>query len=387
MGSMQRSTIREILKLTSHKDVISFAGGLPAPELFPLEQFQKAMLQAFEEDGASALQYDVTEGFFPLKEFMCHWLGKQGIACRPENMLFTNGSQQALDLIGKILLDPEDTVLVENPTYLGAIQAFNAYQARYAVSPIDDEGLIPAPLENILASRKVRFSYVVPTFSNPSGATMSLARRKAFLKILREKKLWVIEDDPYGLLRFKKSPVPSLYRLNEGRGVFYLTTFSKILSPGIRLGVVVAEADAIAALVMAKQAADLQPNSLIQRAVYHYARNGDLDRHIPLIIEAYKQRAGAMEAAMKKYFPKNVHWVSPDGGMFIYCRLPEGVSATKLFTEAIRNKVAYVAGEVFHAAGGGENTMRLNFTNSTFEQIEEGIKRLGMVLQQSAGSV
>ena len=376
---MQRSTIREILKLTKNPEIISFAGGLPAPELFPLEAFKESLEQTLREDGPASLQYDVTEGYRPLKEFLCDWLGQHGLPCAPDEMMLTNGSQQALDLVGKIFLNPNDHVLVENPTYLGAIQAFNAYEAKYSTVPMDTEGMLIDKAETKILKDKPVFAYVVPTFQNPSGITMTLAWRKALLKLMQKYALTLVEDDPYGYLRFSGEVQPSLYSLAKGRGVIYMSTLSKILSPGIRLGFVIAPPEIIHQLVLAKQAADLQPNSLLQRAVYRYGKNGHLDRHIPLIIESYRRRAGVMLAAMDRHFPKAVRWVPPEGGMFVWCRLPDGMSATKLFKKAIEENVAYVTGSVFHAGGGGDETLRLNFTNSTLEQIEEGIKRLGKV--------
>lgn len=383
MASMQRSTIREILKLTKQPHMISFAGGLPAPELFPIQDFAAALEQTLREDGASSLQYDVTEGYLPLKEFLCVWLRRQGIQCQPHQMMLTHGSQQALDLIGKIWLDPKDTVLVEDPTYLGAVQAFNAYEARYKAVPMDAEGMKVPELKKLLAKIRPKFAYLVPTFQNPSGITMSVNRRREVLSILARHGIPIIEDDPYSYLRFSGKPAPTLFELSQGKGVVYLSTFSKILSPGLRLGFVLGEPNVIESLVLAKQAADLQPNSLVQRAVYHYGQKGNLEKHIPAIIEAYRTRANAMMEAMETYFPKEVKWLRPEGGMFIWCELPKKISATKLFEEAIEERVAYVTGSVFHAAGGGDHTFRLNFTNSSLDQIREGIQRLGSVLQKA----
>lgn len=383
MTRMQRSTIREILKITTRKDIISFAGGLPAPELFPLRAFTRAMNTTLEKDGARALQYSVTEGYPPLKEWLCAWLTRQGLSCKPENLMFTNGSQQALDLLGKVFLDPDDRILVEDPTYLGAIQAFNAYQSRYLTVPVDAEGIVMPAVQTTLKKFSPKLAYLVPTFQNPSGVTMSLERRREFLALARRKKLLVVEDDPYGALRFSGRSVPSLYTLAHGRGVIYLSTFSKILSPGIRLGYVLADPKIIDSLVLAKQAADLQPNTLIQHAVYHYARHGDLEQHITTITKAYHERAQHMLKAMERYFPAEVTWVAPEGGMFIWCQLPKRLSATRLFREAIRHKVAFVTGAVFHANGGGDHTLRLNFTNSTKHQIKTGIERLGKVFQRA----
>jgi len=380
---MQRSTIREILKITKRPDIISFAGGLPAPELFPVEAFRRSLDEALRTDGAASLQYDLTEGYRPLKEFLCEWLGRHGLPCQPDEILLTNGSQQGLDLVGKVFLNPKDRVLVENPTYLGAIQAFNAYEALYTTVPMDASGLLIEEAEQRIKKDRPKFAYLVPTFQNPSGITMALERRKAFLKLAEKHKLPVIEDDPYRYLRFSGKHRPSLYSLAKGRGVIYLSTFSKILSPGIRLGFVIAEPRVIQALVLAKQAADLQPNSLVQRAVYYYGKNGHLDRHIPIITRSYRKRAGLMLAAMSRYFPSSIRWVPPEGGMFVWCWLPNELSATKLFTKAVEAGVAYVAGSVFHANGGGDETLRLNFTNSTPEQIEDGIKRLGQVFSEA----
>lgn len=379
MARMQRSTIREILKITKRPEIISFAGGLPAPELFPLDAFREALATALKQEGAASLQYDLTEGYTPLKEFLCEWLSARGMKCHPDEMLLTHGSQQALDLIGKVFLNPNEKVLVEDPTYLGAIQAFNAYEARYASVPIDASGLLIDHAERVIRKEKPRFAYLVPTFQNPSGVTMSLERRKAFLRLADTYRLPIVEDDPYGYLRFAGKTEPSLYSLSKRRSVIYVSTFSKILSPGIRLGFVLANKDIIQALVLAKQAADLQTNSLFQRAVYYYAKAGHLDQHIPTIISAYRERAGAMLAAMDQHFPKSIRWIPPEGGMFVWCMLPKGLSSDKLFPKAVEAGVAYVSGSVFHPNGGGHRTLRLNFTNSSSERIEEGIKRLAGV--------
>ncbi len=378
---MAASIIREILKVSSKPGVTSFAGGLPAPETFPLKNFERAVKDALRIDGAKALQYTLTEGHLGLKKYLCRWLSKQGIHASPEQMLLTHGSQQALDLIGKVFLNPGDTILVEDPTYLGAIQCFNAYEAQYATVPIDEEGMHPKDVEDTLVRHQVRFIYAVPTFQNPAGVTMSLARRNALIGIAQHRRLPIVEDDPYGLLRFKGRPLPSLYSLADGQGVIYLSTFSKLLSPGIRLGFVLAEKAIIQQLVYAKQATDLQTNTFIQYAVYHYCKRGYLEKHIPSITKDYGRRAGVMMEAIRKYFPKEVECVEPQGGMFIWCRLPTGLKAADIFQQAIRKGVAFVDGSVFYANGGGENTFRLNFTSSTDQAIRSGIERLGKVIE------
>jgi 2-aminoadipate transaminase len=381
--SMRASIIREILKMSSKPGIISFAGGLPAPETFPLKKFERAMTEALRQDGAKALQYMVTEGLMPLKSELCAWLKKQGIDGKPENMLLTHGSQQALELLGKIFIDSGDKILVEDPTYLGAIQAFNTFQARYVTVPLDEQGLRTDLLEAAIRKNpRIRFIYVVPTFHNPAGTTLPLERRQQLIKIAKKYRIPILEDDPYGLLRFKGSAVPSLYALAKGRGVVYMSTFSKLLSPGIRLGFVLGEEQLIRQLVLAKQPTDLQTNTLIQYAVYHYCKHGFLDQHIPFIIEDYRRRAKVMLDSVRLHFPNEVSYVEPEGGMFLWCTLPKRLKARDVFKQAVRQKVAFVDGSVFFPNGGGENTMRLNFTNSTDAMIREGIRRLGEVLRR-----
>ncbi|MFN0118222.1 MAG: PLP-dependent aminotransferase family protein [Elusimicrobiota bacterium] len=379
---MKASIIREILKISSKPGIISFAGGLPSSSSFPLVEFEQALIQALRKDGTKALQYTVTEGLFELKEYLCHWLNQQDIKAEPSQMLLTHGSQQALELLGKIFIDKGQSILVENPTYLGAIQSFNIFGPRYITARMDDKGMIPEELEKTLNKHKVKFIYTVPTFQNPSGITTTLERRKALIKIAKKKNIPILEDDPYGLLRFRGQPVPSLYSLARGKGVVYMSTFSKLLSPGIRLGFMIAENELIQKLVLAKQPTDLQTNTLIQYAVYHYCQAGNLDKHIPKIIKDYKHRCEVMMTAIKKYFPPEVTYIEPEGGMFIWCQLPKKKKASLLFKNSIKKGVAFVDGSVFYPNGGGENTFRLNFTSSSDEMIIEGIKRLGDAIRE-----
>lgn len=378
---MNASIIREILKVSSRPGIISFAGGLPAPETFPLKSFEKAVRETIRVDGTRALQYMVTEGHAGLKKYLCGWLKEQKIHVTPEQMLLTQGSQQALDLLGRIFLKPEDKILVEDPTYLGAIQCFNAYQVKYIAVPIDEQGLRPDDVKKALKKNRVKFIYVVPTFQNPAGTTMSIERRKALIKIARANNIPIVEDDPYSILRFKGKPVPSIYSLAKGQGVIYTSTFSKLLSPGIRLGFVMGEQELINQLVLSKQASDLQTNTFIQYAAYHYCKSGYFEKHIPLIIKDYKRRSQVMMNAIKKYFPKEVQCYDSEGGMFIWCVLPKKIKASEVFKKALQKKVAFVDGSVFFANGGGKNTMRLNFTNSTDQSIKTGISRLGTVIK------
>lgn len=377
---MRASIIREILKIAARPNVISFAGGLPAPTAFPLKEFDKALKAALRVDGTRALQYMVTEGHAGLKSYLCGWLARQGLKARPDQMVFTHGSQQGLELVAKIFLNPGDQILVEDPTYLGAIQCFNGYEVRYVTVPIDSDGMRTDLLERALSRNRVKFIYTVPTFHNPAGVTMSLERRKALIAAARRHNVPIIEDDPYGLLRFTGKALPSLYALAKGRGVIYMSTFSKLLSPGIRLGLLVAEDEVMKQLLYAKQATDLQNNTLIQYAVYHYCKAGSLERHIPNIIRDYRHRAGVMMEAIRRHFPAGVECVEPEGGMFVWCRLPGKLRAADVFKAAIRQNVAFVDGSVFYANGGGENTMRLNFTNSTDDAIRTGIARLGATI-------
>lgn len=378
---MRASIIREILKIAARPDVISFAGGLPAPATFPLKEFEIASKDALKQDGTKALQYTVTEGHLGLKQYLCDWMAKDHMKVTPSEMLLTHGSQQALDFLGKIFLNPGDQVLLEDPSYLGAIQSFNQYEPRYIPVPIDQEGLIPAALEKALNSnKKIKFIYTVPTFQNPSGVTMSLERRRFLLKIAKEKNIPIIEDDPYSRLRFRGESLPTLYSLSKGQGVIFLSTLSKLLSPGIRLGFVAAKKDLIQQLVYAKQASDLQNNTFIQYAVYHYMKRGFFEKHIPFITKDYAKRAAVMMAAIKAHFPPEVKVFEPMGGMFVWCELPKGATSAVLFKAAIRRRVAFVDGSFFYANGGGENTLRLNFTNSTLKDIDIGIKRLSSAI-------
>ncbi len=381
LSRMKASIIREILKFSSRPGVISFAGGLPSPDSFPLKEFEQAVKDTIRQDGIRALQYTVTEGIPGLKKCLCQWLKKQKIFAEPKEMLLVHGSQQALDLLGKIFLAKGDYVLLENPSYLGAIQSFNTYQAKFVTADIDRGGIDLAKAEKQLKARKVKFIYVVPTFHNPAGVTMPVERRKGLLRLAQKYRVPIIEDDPYGLIRFKGSWVPSLYSLAKGKGVVYLSTFSKLLSPGIRLGYILAEEEIISKLVLAKQATTLQANTFIQYAVYHYCQHGYLEKHIPTIVKDYAHKAGLMIKYIREFFPPEVQVFEPEGGMFVWCILPKKLKASKVFERAIKKNVAFVEGSVFFPKGGGENTMRLNFTNSKDSDLKIGISRLGNVIK------
>ncbi len=391
MKRMGSSIIRELLKLTQQPEIISFAGGLPAPEVFPVKEFQAACNTVLEKHGAQALQYSTTEGYKPLREMIAERSVRYGINIGLDNILITSGSQQALDLVGRVFLNRGDRIVVENPTYLGAIQAWNAYGAEYITVPVDEHGMLTSELEKALRTGP-KFIYVLPNFQNPSGATLSLERRKELVELADHYGVPIIEDDPYGQLRFEGdhiSPVSVLdseFRGGNGNAysgnVIYMSTFSKLLAPGIRLAWVVAPKNVIRKLVAAKQAEDLHTSTLNQMVAYEVSRDGFLDEHIEVIRKTYHERRDVMLEAMEELFPPEVSWTHPEGGMFLFVVLPEGMDAAKVLELAIEKKVAFVPGFAFHPTGGGENTMRINFSYSSPEIIREGIARLGMVLKE-----
>jgi 2-aminoadipate transaminase len=393
MGS---SIIRELLKFTEQPDIISFAGGLPAPDVFPVEEFSAACQRVLKDYGAQALQYGATEGYLPLREMVARHTARYGIEVTPENILITSGSQQALDLLGKILINPGDRILVESPTYLGALQAWNAYGAEYVAVPSDNNGMNTDALENALRSGP-KFIYVLPNFQNPTGVTLSLERRKHLIELADQYGVPIIEDDPYGQLRYEGEHLPSVVVLDgKFRGscdpcyrgnVIYLSTFSKILAPGIRLAWVVAPPEVIRKLVQAKQGADLHTATFNQIVAYEVGHGGFLDRHIKLIRKVYSERRDIMLAAMDTYFPPGVDWTQPQGGLFLWGIMPSEIDASQLLKEAVEHKVAFVPGEPFHPVGGGTNTMRLNFSNATPDNIREGIMRLAKLLREKTGEL
>lgn len=385
------SAIRELLKLTEQPDILSFAGGLPAPEIFPLAEVEAAAHRVLAEHGRTALQYSTTEGCLPLRELLVRHMGRYGIQVTPDNVLITSGSQQALDLIGKLLLNPGDVVLTEAPTFLGAIQAFTAYQAEFVTVPIDDEGLRVDLLAEALRSGP-KFLYVLPNFQNPGGVTLSLERRRRLVALASRHGIPIVEDDPYGQLRYEGHHLPSLVKVDaeyhgcaHGErafrgGVLYLGTLSKTLAPGLRLGWVVAPVEVIQRLVRLKQGTDLHTSTFVQMLAYEVARGGFLDRHVRVIRKVYGDRRDAMLRALKIHFPPGVRWTHPQGGLFLWVTLPPGLDSAELLEEALKEKVAFVPGAPFFPCGGGANTLRLNFSYCNPQKIEEGIRRLGAVL-------
>jgi 2-aminoadipate transaminase len=384
---MRASDIREILKVTAQPEVISLAGGLPAPELFPIDEYRRAFEWVLESDGATALQYGPSEGYRPLRDFLSQRLTRFGMTCGADDVLITNGSQQALDLMGKILLDPGDQVVVERPTYLGALQAFNQYQPRYAVVGMDDDGMNVEDLERLLQrGDRVKFIYAIPTFQNPTGRSMSLARRKRLVELAAHYGVPIIEDDPYGELRFEGEHLPTLKALDSSGCVIYLGTFSKILAPGLRLGWVVAAPEVLESILHGKQPADLHTGMAQQMATYEVCKGGFVDQQVERIRSFYKERRDVMLRALEEHFPSNARFTRPSGGLFVWAELPPNVDTRELLIDAVQDKVAFVPGQGFHPDNSGTNTMRLNFSNVPPDQLREGVRRLGHAIQRRLAS-
>jgi 2-aminoadipate transaminase len=389
---MKSSAIRELLKVTEEPDIISFGGGMPAPELFPVAEFAVACQKVLREMGARALQYGTTEGYTALREMIAQRSRRVGIAVAADQVLITSGSQQCLDLLGKILINPGDRILIETPTYLGALQAWDAYQAEYVTVASDQHGMDPQALEWALRAGP-KFIYALPNFQNPRGVTLSLERRQALVELADHYGVPIVEDDPYGQLRFEGEPLPPIVVLdNQYRGnhsedyrgnVIYLSTFSKILSPGIRLAWAIAPPDVIRKLVQAKQGADLHTNTFDQMVAWEVDRDGFLDRHVELIRTVYRERRDAMLAAMEAHFPPGAQWTRPWGGLFLWSTLPDGVDTTQLLQQAIEHKVTYVPGRAFYPYQGGSNALRLNFSYAAPAAIREGIARLGRLIREN----
>ncbi|MGE3269664.1 MAG: PLP-dependent aminotransferase family protein [Chloroflexota bacterium] len=379
---MKASDIRELLKLTARPEIISLAGGLPAPELFPVDEYRRAFEWVLESNGTAALQYGPSEGFKPLRELLAARMTSMGIPAEADEVLITNGSQQGLDLVGKIFLNPGDAVCLENPSYMGAIQAFDSYQAEYVIVPMDDDGMKAEELDGILRRHPAKFIYALPNFQNPSGRWMSTERRKILVETAQKHGIPIIEDDPYGELRFEGEARPSL-RSMWPEGVIYLGTFSKILAPGFRLGWMVIPQLAYDEIIFGKQPADLHSSTATQMATYEVCRQeGFLDKHIEKIREVYRERRDVMVRALEEHFPEGCTWTKAQGGLFVWAEVPPSIDTRELLAEALEENVAFVPGQSFHADRSGHNTMRLNFSNVTSERIEEGIARLGRAIKR-----
>jgi len=375
------SFIREILKVAVDPDIISFAGGLPNRDLFPVEALQKATNDIFNEDGKDILQYSSTEGYLPLREMIVADYKRKGLTISVDEILITNGSQQGLDLLGKVLINEGDEVLIEEPGYLGAIQAFEVYSATFNSVPVHQDGMDINALKETLKTSHAKLMYTVPNFQNPSGISYTDENRRAVAQCLSGTKILLIEDNPYGDLRFSGEEKQSFKALLPEQTIL-LGSFSKTVVPSFRLGWIVAPKVLMDKLVIAKQAGDLHTNYFCQRVLHRFLKDNDLQAHIKKIIAVYGRQKRVMENAIKRCFPEQVSYINPEGGMFLWVTLPEGMSATELFNKALKDKVAFVPGDPFYVEKRGLNTLRLNFSSVDPDIIEEGIKRLGKVLHE-----
>ncbi len=383
MNGIKASDIRELLKLTAQPDIISFAGGLPAPELFPVKDIKAAYDAVLDESGPTALQYGQTEGWTPLRVHIAErMLKKNNIKTDPEHLILTAGSQQGLDFIGKLFLNPGDVVVLESPSYLGAINAFKQYQPNFVEVPTDENGMIMEELDKVLATTKnAKFIYIIPDFQNPSGRTWPLERRRQFMEIINKYEIPAIEDNPYGDLRFKGEYLPALKSMDEKGLIMYFGTFSKILSPGMRLGWICASDEIIGKVNLIAQAAVLQTSTINAMVISKYLDMFDIDEHVAKILPVYKHRCELMISTMKETFPEEVKFTDPDGGLFTWCELPEYINTRDLAPLALEKKVAFVPGSGFYPSGAVQNCMRLNYSNATDERLVVGVQRLAEVIK------
>lgn len=382
MSGMKGSAIRELLKLTEQPDVISFAGGLPAPELFPIKEMEQVSKKVLEEDGRASLQYSATDGYLPLREKIAKRSAKLGFKADAKDILITAGSQQGLDFSAKIFINEGDVIICESPSYLGALSAFRAYQPKFVEIPMDEDGMIIEELEKALAANpNTKFIYTIPDFQNPTGRTMPIERRKRLMELATKYNIPVVEDNPYGELRFEGKIMPSLKCFDPNNLVILLGTFSKIFAPGLRLGWVIASPEILQKYNVVKQGADLQCSSMAQREVNMFMEMYDIEAHIEKIIKVYGARRNLMIDTIKKEFPSNTKCTNPEGGLFAWVTLPENVDAADLLKKALEQKVAFVPGEPFYPNGGNANHCRLNYSCMSEEKIVEGITRLAKVLK------
>ncbi|MFL5345777.1 MAG: PLP-dependent aminotransferase family protein [Hyalangium sp.] len=380
MSRMKTSAVREILKVAERPDILSFAGGLPAPELFPVEAIARAHAEVFAKEGPAAMQYSTTEGYGPLREWIREYNAERGLHTSVEQVLITAGSQQGIDLVAKVMLDPGDVVVVENPSYLAALQNFDGYQARIEYVGSDDQGMRVDELEALAARCKPKLIYIVPNFHNPKGTTLSLERRHALVRFAQRHRVLILEDNPYGELRFRGEALPSLASLDDMGVVVQLGTFSKTLAPGLRIGWAVGSRELTRSLTIVKQSTDLHTATLAQRATAKLLSWFDYNSHLAQLRATYGQRCQAMIDALEAHMPEGMRWTNPDGGMFLWAELPRGLRGEDILPRAIEQKVAFVPGSPFFAANPKAECIRLNFSNRPPELIEEGMRRLASVL-------
>ncbi len=379
---LKSSIIREILKFSSQPGVISFAGGLPAAELFPIETMKKIADDVLTKYGKEALQYTITKGIIPLRELLAKRATSQGITSTQDNILITSGSQQGIELVARAFIEPNDYILTEDPTYVGALQAFNYYQTKYAAIEMDSDGIIIEDVEKKINEYHPKFIYTISNFQNPTGITMSLSRRNKLIEIAAKYNLPVIDDNPYGDIRFSGEALPSLKSIG-GDSVIDLRTFSKTLAPGFRIGWINGPADMINIFEKVKQCTDLHTSTFGQYMVCEFLSQGLLEPHIEIIKKDYLVKRNTMINALKEYFPEGIKWTEPDGGLFLWVELPEHMSSKDLLQKAVEMKVAYVYGSPFFPNGKGENTLRMNFSTASKEDIVEGVKRLAKLFKEN----
>lgn len=376
-------TVGEILKVAASPNVISFAGGLPAPELFPTSQLQQATDRVYQTSAESALQYSNSNGFRRLREILAQRMARRGVSCDADNIAITTGSQQSIDLISKMFINRGDTILVEKPTYMSALDVFNTYGANIVGVEMDDEGLRMDALEQALKNHpEAKLLYTVPTFQNPTGRTLPVDRRQRMVELARQYDIVIIEDDPYGQLRFAGDPVPAVKSFDSDGRVFYLSTFSKTLTPGLRTGWVVADPAFIKHFTVIKQSADLHTDNVAQQVIAEFLADFNIDEHIAKIRQVYRQREQLMIEQIQKHFPTGVKYTNPDGGLFIWVEIPGNINTQDLFDQCIKNNVAFVPGEPFYPGEPESGTFRLNFSNMSEEKIKDGIQRLGKAITE-----
>lgn len=388
----RRSAIRELLKYTEQPEVISFAGGLPDPATFPLDFLAKVAQEEILHNAVKSLQYTTTEGKRPLREALVRWLAEEGIHTTMDRIVITNGSQQGLDLLGRAFLDEGDAVFVSLPTYLGALQAFQAYRPTLVGIPLENDGMDLAFLRRAIrearrSGHEPKLIYVVPDFQNPTGITWSKEKRAELLKIAGKEDLLIVEDIPYRWLRYKGEHIPTIASLDEEGRVIVLLTFSKILAAGLRVGALVGPEEVVNMVVTLKQGADLCGPSLTQRLVVRFLTEYDVHAHIARLCQHYKVKLETMLQALSQYMPEEAEWTKPEGGLFVWVKLPEGVDTAKMLERALAHKVAYVPGQPFFADGSGQNTMRLSFALATLEELKEGVRRLGAVVKEEIAAL
>ncbi len=383
LQGMAGNVIRELLKLTQQPDIISFAGGMPSPDAFPNEVLSDLAEELLLTKKVAMLQYGESEGYYPLREWIASWVSEKGIKASPEEVIILSGSQQGIDLSGKIMLNPGDKVAVEAPTYLACINIYKMYEAVFVTAPNDEVGLDVEALEEVIEREKPKLLYLVPTFQNPTGRTMPLERRQALAELLTRHDIVLVEDDPYGDLRYEGEPVPAVKSMDVTGRAIYLGSFSKLISPGLRVGFAIARPEIARKLVLGKQTTDTHASQLAQALVYEFCSRGYLKDHLKRICAMYDAQRRKMKEMIDLYMPKSIKWSQPEGGMFYWGVLPEGIDAKVLMKEAIEEKrVAFISGESFFADGSGQNTLRLNFSNSSIEKIEKGMKALAEVFNK-----